>query len=161
MKKLLFAVTLLVAFSTASFSNELIAEGKTHSVMGDYKIEKTDTPFTLNGEAFEAFLITYKNSPLEVKVVVMKEENCKNYLVLSDALSVQYVCNENYFGVERLNNKLKSEGYSTTDDSMNRSEYFRQKVLSSGNLSELESTQLIAAYFPQLMKSADNPFAAN
>ncbi len=161
MKKLLFAATLIVAFSTASFSKELIAEGKTHSVMGDYKIEKTDTPVTLNGEAFEAFLITYKNSPLEVKVVVMKGENCKNYVVLSDALSVQYVCNENYFGVEKLDKKLGSNGFSTNDESMNRSEYFRQKVISNGNISELESTQLIAAYFPQLMRSADNPLAAN
>jgi len=161
MKKLLFAATLIVAFSTASFSKELIAEGKTHSVMGDYKIEKSDTPVTINGEEFEALLITYKNSPLEVKVVVRKGENCKNYLVFSDVLSVQYVCNENYFGVEKLDKKLESNGFSTNDESMNRSEYFRQKVISNGQISELEGTQLIAAYFPQLVKSTDNPLAAN
>jgi hypothetical protein len=160
MKKLLFAAILIVAFSTASFSKELVAEGKTHSVMGDYKIEKTDTPVTINGEEFKAFLITYKNSPLEVKVVVRKGQNCKNYLVLSDELSVQYVCNKNYFGVERLDKSLEKDGYSTADGSINRSEYFRQKVLSHGNLSDIESTQLIAAYFPQLMNSADNTLAA-
>jgi len=161
MKRMLFAGLLIVAFSTASFSKELIAEGKTHSVMGDYKIEKADTPVTINGEAFEAFLITYKNSPLEVKVVVSKGKNCKNYLVLSNELSVQYVCNEYYFGVERLDKKMESNGFSTNDESMNRSEYFRQKVISNGQISELEGTQLIAAYFPQLVKSADNTLAAN
>jgi len=156
-----FAAILIVAFSTASFSKEFIAEGKTHSVMGDYKIEKADTPVTINGEEFDALLITYKNSPLEVKVVVRKGENCKNYLVLSDALSVQYVCNEYYFGVERLDKKMVSNGFSTNDESMNRSEYFRQKVISNGQISELEGTQLIAAYFPQLVKSTNNPLAAN
>jgi hypothetical protein len=50
MKKILSAALLIVAFSTASFSREFVTSGKTHSALGDYKIEKADTPVILNGE---------------------------------------------------------------------------------------------------------------
>ncbi len=53
---------------------------------------------------------------MEVTVVVCKERKCKKYVVLSDKLSVQYVCNANYFGVERLDKSLEKEGYKTSDD---------------------------------------------
>ncbi len=159
MKRTIFAALLIVAFSAASFSREFVAGGKTHSVLGDYKIEIADNPVTINGENFKAFLISYQNSNLEVTVVIKKGANCKNYLVLSDKLSVQYVCNENYFGVEKLDKSLAKDGLVTSDLALNRSEYFHQKVLAPGMRSELENTQLIAAYFPMLLKSADETLA--
>jgi hypothetical protein len=152
MKKLFFAALLTVAFSTASFTRELVAEGKTNSAFGDFKIEIADNPVTINGQEFKAFVISYKNSPLEVKVAVKKDRNCKKYIVLSEKLSVQYVCNESYFGVERLDKSFEKDGYTTSDESLNRSEYFHQKVLSTGQGSEVDNTMLIAAYFPMLIK---------
>jgi hypothetical protein len=152
MKKLFFAALLTVAFSTASFTRELVAEGKTNSAFGDFKIEIADNPVTINGQEFKAFVINYKNSPLEVKVAVKKDRNCKKYIVLSEKLSVQYVCNESYFGVERLDKSFEKDGYTTSDESLNRSEYFHQKVLSTGQGSEVDNTMLIAAYFPMLIK---------
>jgi len=144
MKRLFFAALLLAAFSSASFSREFVAGGKTYSALGDYKIEIADN--------FKTFIISYQNSPMEVKVVITKGEKCKNYIVLSDQLSVQYVCNENYFGVEKLDKSFEKEGYSTLDTALNRSEYFHQKVLAPGKRGEIENAQLIAAYFPMLLK---------
>jgi len=152
MKRLFFAALLLAAFSSASFSREFVAGGKTYSALGDYKIEIADNPVTINGENFKTFIISYQNSPMEVKVVITKGEKCKNYIVLSDQLSVQYVCNENYFGVEKLDKSFEKEGYSTLDTALNRSEYFHQKVLAPGKRGEIENAQLIAAYFPMLLK---------
>jgi len=160
MKRLLFSALLLVAFSSASFSREFVAGGKTHSALGDYKIEIADNPVTINGEQLKAFIITYQNSDLEVTVAIKKEKKCKDYIVLSDKLSVQYVCNENYFGVEKLDKSLEKDGYITSDANMNRSEYFHQKVLASGQRGELENTQLIAAYFPMLIKSTETGVGA-
>jgi hypothetical protein len=151
MKRMFFAALLILAFSTASFTREVIAEGKTFSALGDYKIEIADDPITINGVEFKAFLISYQNSDLEVKVAVMKERKCKKYIVISDKLSIQYVCNANYFGVERLDKSFEKAGYSTTDAALNRSEYFHQKVLTSGQGCELDNTMLIAAYFPKLI----------
>jgi hypothetical protein len=154
MKKNLFAALLIVAFSSASFGREVVAEGKTHTALGDYKIEVDDNSVTINGEEFTPFIISYQNTNLEVKVAVKKEDDCKKYYVLSDELSVQYVCNANYFGVEMLDKSFEKEGYSTSNASLDRSEYFHQKVLTSGNGFELDCTMLIAAYFPRLIKNS-------
>lgn len=151
MKKMIFLALLTVAFGSASFSREFVAEGKTYSALGDYRIEKADNPVTINGEELKAFVISYQNSPMEVTIVIRKGKNCKNYIVLSDKLSVQYVCNENYFGVEKLDKSLVVEGYNTTDAALNRSEYFHQKKLAPGKRGEIENTQLIAAFFPMLL----------
>jgi hypothetical protein len=159
MKKMFFAALLLVAFSNASFTREFVAGGKTHSALGDYKVEIADNPVTLNGQQVKAFIISYQNSPLEVTVAIMKGEKCKNYIVLSDKLSVQYVCNENYFGVEKLDKSLNADGYMTSDAALNRSEYFHQKKLAEGKRGEVENTQLIAAFFPMLLKNTEEVLA--
>jgi hypothetical protein len=151
MKRMFFAAVLLTVISVASFARELVAEGKTNTGMGDFKIAVADNPVLINGEKFKAYVISYQNSPLEVKVAIKKERGCKTYIVLSDKLSVQYVCNANYFGVERLDKSFESKGFATTDATLNRSEYFHQKVITSGQGCELDNTMLIASYFPKLI----------
>jgi len=160
MKRMFFAVILLVAFSAASFASEFVAEGKTHSALGKYKITKADNPVTINGEELNAFEISYQNSPLVVKVAIMDDVNCKKYLVLSDKLSVQYVCNDSYFGVERLDKSLAEQGFTTSDAALDRSEYFHQKVLTSGQAPEIDNTMLIAAFFPRLINGNSDMVAA-
>ncbi len=151
MKRVFFAVVLVVAMVTTSFSRELVAEGKTHSALGDYKIEMADNPVKINGVDHKAFVISYQNSPMEVTVVVTKGKNCKNYVVLSDKLSVQYVCNESYFGVQLLDPSFEKDGFKTSTAALNKSEYFHQKVITAGKRGEVENTQMIAAYFPMLI----------
>lgn len=152
MKRILTAALLIVAFSTASFSREFVVGGKTHTTLGDYKIELADKPVVINGEELKAYVISYQNSPLEVKVAIRKDKKCKNYIVLSDKLSVQYVCNGSYFGVQRLDKSFEKDGLTTSDQALNRSEYFHQKLIAPGVQTEVENTQLIAAYFPMLIK---------
>jgi hypothetical protein len=89
---------------------------------------------------------------MEVKVVIRKDKKCKNYIVLSDKLSVQYVCNGEYFGVQKLEKSLEKDGFTTSDQALNRTEYFHQKLIATGKQAEGEATQLIAAYFPMLIK---------
>ena len=155
-----FAVLLLIAFSNTTFSREFVTSGKSHTVLGDYKIEIADKPVTLNGEELKAFIISYQNSPMEVTVAIKKDKKCKKYFVLSDKLSVQYVCNENYFGVEKLDKSLAKDGLTTSDAAINRSEYFHQKVIAPGKNGEVENTQLIAAFFPMLLKETKEILAS-
>ena len=150
---MIFTALLIVAFGSASFSRELVAEGKTYSALGDYKIEIADNPVTINGDVFSAFVISYQNTPLEVRVAIRKEHDCKKYIVLSEKLCVQYVCNANYFGVERLDKSYEKDGYVTSDLFLDKNEYFHQKVLTSGMGCELDNTRLIASYFPMLIKN--------
>jgi hypothetical protein len=160
MKKMILLTVLLAAVSTVSFGQKVVAKGQTFTAMGDYRIEALDEPSPLAGSNCQVYLIKYANSELDVRVVVCKEKHCRKYLVLSDKLSVQYVCNQNYFGVERLDQKYEKDGYLTSDSNLNRMEYFHQKVLGPGQKTELEATQFIAAYFPLLLKPVESLTAA-
>jgi hypothetical protein len=151
MKRMFFAALLFVAFSSVSFSREFVAEGKTYSALGDYKIKLADNPVTINGVQLKAYVISYENSPMEVKVAIMKDKKCKNYIVLSDKLSIKYVCNGDYFGVQKLGKSFEKDGILTSEESLNRSEYFHQRLIAQGKQDEVEATQLIAAYFPMLI----------
>jgi hypothetical protein len=155
MKTLIFGALLTMAFSSASFAREFVAGGKSNTALGDYKIEIADNPVIINGEKLKTYIISYQNSPMEVTVVIQNGKKCRNYIVLSDKLSIQYVCNENYFGVQKLEKVFEKEGYKTDDVALNRGEYFHQKVLSPGKRDELESAHLIACYFPMLINDTE------
>lgn len=147
-------MTMLVALiSTVTFGKKVVAKGQTFSPLGNYKIETVDNPVAMKGNDCEAYKISYENTPMEVTLIVCKEQKCKRYVVLSDKLSVQYVCNPVYFGVERLDKSFEKEGYKTVDEFLNREEYFHQKVLGPGQQLEIDAAKLIAAYFPFLLKT--------
>jgi hypothetical protein len=160
MKRMLLAAVLILAVSTASFARKKVAEGKTFTDLGNYKIELADNTVPLKGAECKTFIISYEKSPMEVKVVICKERKCKRYVVLSDKLSVQYICNGSYFGVGKLDESFEKEGYRTSDSALNRYEYFHQKVITLGQNSELENTQLIAAYFPMLLNNITEVIAS-
>ncbi len=160
MKRMILAAVLVIAFGSASFGRKLVAEGATYTSLGNYKIETADNQVPLKGQDCKAYVISYENSPMEVTVAIYKERNCRKYVVISDKLSVQYVCNNNYFGVEKLDRTFEKDGHTTSDAAMNRSEYFHQKVLSPGKRGELEATQIIAAFFPRLLNGTSEVVAS-
>jgi len=160
MKRLFLAAVIVTAFCAASFAGKVVAEGKTFTALGDYTIETADNPALVKGEECKTFIISYENSPMKVTVAICKDRKCKKYVVLSDKLSVQYVCNENYFGVEKLDKAFEKDGYKTSDTELNRSEYFHQKVITPGKRGELEATQLIAAFFPMLLNTTTEAIAS-
>ena len=150
MKKTILAVLLLLSISITSFSNEFVTKGKTYGAVGDYKIESADS-ITINGEQLKSYLITYQNSPLEVTVAIKKQKGCKTFIVLSEQLSVKYVYTKNRFGVEKLD--IKKDGYETSDNAMNRTEYYYQKLITSDPNNNIDNVKMIAAYFHALIKS--------
>jgi hypothetical protein len=153
MKKMILLTVLIAMVSTVAFGKKVVAKGQTFSALGNYKIETVDNSITLKGNDCQAYTISYENTPMEVTVIVCKERKCRRYVVLSDKLSVQYVCNPVYFGVERLDKSFEKEGHKTIDQNLNREEYFHQKVLGPGQQPEIEATKLIAAYFPFLLNT--------
>jgi hypothetical protein len=151
MKRLFLAAVIVTAFCTASFAGKVVAEGKTFTALGDYTIETADNPAIVKGEECKTFLISYGNTPMKVTVAIYKDRKCRKYVVL---------CNENYFGVEKLDKEFEKDGYKTSDAELNRSEYFHQKVISPGRRDMLEATQLIAAYFPMLLSTTTEAIAS-
>jgi hypothetical protein len=155
MKRMISATVLLLMVSAVTFGKNPVATGKTFSPLGDYTLTATDNTTPLKGKDCQTYKLSYENSPLDVTVIICKDRGCKRYVVLSDKLSVQYVCNADYFGVEKLDKAFAAEGYTTSDEELNRVEYFHQKVLGPGRMNELDATKLVAAYFPFLLKNAD------
>lgn len=159
MKRVVLSAMLIIAVSVASFATKYVATGKTWSLIGDYRIEVAETPVVLNGEELKTFVITYDNSDQRITVAVDKQKKFSNYIVISDKLSVQYVSNSSYFGVEKLDKKYSKMGYTTLDDDLNRSEFLNQRVISREPAGALENARMIAAFFPALVKEFDSLLA--
>jgi len=160
MKRFVLSSLLLLAIALGSYARTLVAKGKTYLAVGDYRIEVADKPFVLDGRELKTYVISYANNPMEVTVAIDKGKKCSTYLVLSDKLSIQYVCNESYFGVEKIAKAYGKHGLQTSDNQLNRSEYFHQKVLTNGDNSMLENAKLIAAFYPALVKDINSTLAA-
>lgn len=160
MKRIILTAALIFAVSMASFARKFVAEGKTYSVFGNYKIEIADNPVTLKGKELKAFVISFENSKMEVTVALDKNRKGMTYYVLSDNLSVEYVCNGEYFGVAKLDKELEKDGYKTSDATLNRFEYFHQKVITTGINCDLDNIKLIATYYPMLINNYKNMLAA-
>jgi hypothetical protein len=159
MKRIVLIAGLIVAVSLASYARKFVAEGKTYSALGNYRIEMDNKSMMINGKEHKPFVITYENSNLEVRVAVDMDKEGKKYYVISHNLSVQYVANRKYFGVEKLAPELEKEGYRTSDAALNRVEYFHQKVITRGEGWRRDNTKLIAAYFPMLLNNVENIMA--
>lgn len=151
MKRIIFGLVLFAAFSTLSFG-KVVVRGNSNTPLGMYTIELADKPVMLGGEEMKCYFITYEKSPLQVKVLVDKEKNCKNYIVISDELSVMYTCNGVFFGVNRLDGKYSASGLTTSDEKLDRYDYFHQKVIAHGTTEDFDATMLIASFFPALIK---------
>ena len=159
MKRLVLLAALVVAVSLASYARKPVAEGKTYSPFGDYTIQVDNKSVWINGKEHKPFVITYENSNLKVRVAIDMDRQGKKYYVLSDNLSVQYVSNRHYFGVEKLDKVIEMDGFSTSDAALNRVEYFHQKAITTGYSWRRNNTKLIAAFFPMLLNNLENLIA--
>ena len=141
MKRLLISVILAVVMIISTFAKtNIVAEGKTHTSMGDYQITVCDEPCILNGKELSTFTVMYENSEILVQIAVQKRGKATVYVVTSEELSVEYVQSNRRFGI----------GDIIESKDINRQAYYQQKVLTHGQ-SQKGSLGLIAAYFPYLL----------
>ena len=137
-----FLFFLFFFLGTSVIAKEFVAEGKTYTAMGDYKIITCDQPCIVNGDTLDAFTVMYENSPMEVKIAVHKDKSVTTYVVMSEKISITYVQHKGHFGIETI----------MDDKNINMEEYYHQRILTKGQ-SKKESMKLIAAYFPYLFSN--------
>ena len=152
MKRIVLTTALILIISLASFANQLLSQGHSNSQFGDFKIEALDNRMPFKDKELDLYQITYEKNGLTVIVALDKEKKCKKYYVLSEKLPIQYECNGVYFGVKLLDNDLLYNGFPITLDSVNKTEYYSQRVLATGITDTLDHLNLIAAYYPGLYK---------
>ena len=150
MKRIFLTTVLFLTLCVASFATQIVAEGKSNSAFGNYKIEALDDHLMFMNKELDKYQITYENTDLSVIVVLDKQKKCKKYYVLSEQIPVQYECNGVYFGIKKLDKALEANGYITTLDNLNKVEFYRQRVLTSGTTATVDHLNLIASYYPGL-----------
>jgi hypothetical protein len=160
MKRMIFTALLLLIISAGVFARKLVAEGKTHTALGNFKIETADQPLVVNNVPLDTYVITYENSKMSLTIAIDKDKKCKRYLTISDKLSVQYVCYGTHFGIEKLNEKYANDGLKTSESALNRSAYFHQKVIVQGKNDPITCMRLIGAFFPELLNDQENIIAS-
>lgn len=158
MKRAVSILAIILFITGYTFSQEqkatgkIVAEGVTDTPFGGYRVESYSEPIMIEGQEVTCYMITYEKSPITIKVLVDKEKKCKNYIVISNGLSVMYKCNGQFFGVNRIDEKYRKDGYITDDKYLDKEKYFHQKLLVQGQQEEVFATSLIACYFPELIK---------
>jgi hypothetical protein len=156
MKRMILTTLIIVLVSVVSYARKFVADGKTFTSMGNFKIETADQMLVLNGVELSTYVITYDNSNLSVTIAIDKDNKRCRFLTLSNKLSVQYVCCRDYFGIEKLDLKYGKAGLTTSDASLNRDAYFHQKVISRGDTDHISCMRLIASYYPALLNDLEN-----
>jgi hypothetical protein len=152
MKKIVLTTVLILIISVVTFANQVLFQGNSNSQFGAYVIVALDNQMPFKDKELAQYQITYENGQTVV-VAVENLEKCKKYYVLSDKLPMQYECNGVYFGVKLLDNNLLYNGFPITLDSVNKTEYYNQRVLARGVNGTLDHLNLIAAYYPGLYKA--------
>lgn len=152
----MFLLTMVYTFAQEqNASGKTVAEGITNTPFGAYRVEVYGEPIMIEGQEVTCYKITYDKSPITIKVLVDKEKKCKNYIVISNGLSVMYKCNGQFFGVNRIDEKYGKNGYVTDDTYLDKENYYHQKLLVQGQQEEVFAASLIACYFPELIKNKD------
>jgi hypothetical protein len=152
MKTIFLTIAMILLVSMFAMGNKLVAKGSSNSAFGDYKIEQLEDHMMLNGKELDKYMITYEKTDLKVVVVLDKQKSCKKYYVLTDKAPVQYECNGIYFGIKKLDNDLMASGFATCLDNLNKEGYYHQKVIENGTTTTLDHLELIACYYPELLK---------
>ena len=150
MKRILLTAVIILTVCVASMANRVVAKGQSNSAFGDYKIEQSDNHLMFQNKELDQYLITYEKSDVKVVVVLDKQKKCKKYYVLTDQIPIQYECNGTYFGIKKLDKELLSMGFKTSLDNLNRTEFFHQRVITTGMTNTIDHLQLIASYYPGL-----------
>jgi hypothetical protein len=154
MKRIILISGLIVAICFSSYGRKFVSAGDTHSPLGKYKIEVDDNYMMINGSQHKPYVVSFENTDMEVRVAVTMEKGCRKYYVLSDNLSLQYVSNRHYFGVEMLDGELEKDGFRTSTESLNKLEYFHQKAITGGEDSSYSS--LLSAAYQQYRRDSCN-----
>jgi hypothetical protein len=160
MKKVISLISAVFMLSLTSYAKSPIAEGNTHSCLGTFVVENSIKPIVVDGRSLTTYTITYENSEETIRIGIDdSDRKCTKYLVVSGNLSIQYDCNSKYFGVEKLDRKYHNDGFKTSDLTLDREQFFHQKILTQNKISQIDQVKLISVFFPKLVKDYEQVFA--
>jgi len=161
MKKLAMFIVLIVLTLGATNANAADLPGKLASLkgnsntfLGNYEIKELPQA-VLKGENLRAFELTYQKGQKSVLIYLDERSNCKDYVVRSKNLEVAYRCKKNSFGVQFV--PVKHQKYKPEVNALflAHDQFQKQQKISDGELPLETALDLIASYYPHLLKRSD------
>ena len=133
MKRVISLLMMIVMISFVTQA-KFFLKGETHCALGDYSIVKAPDSFVLNGDKLDTYIISYENSEKTVKIAVKKEEDCCRYIVLSEDLSLQYICKKDYFGVSLHKDDFNKLGLESNRDMIDLNGFHHQRIITPNSI---------------------------
>ena len=151
MKKIFISAVITLTVFMVSDWNPLVSKGQSNSASGDYQITKITDHLVLNGRELDQYLISYKKPEMKLIIGVDKQKKCGKYYVLSGLFPVEYDCSDSLFGIKKLEQELVDKGFVTDLNSLDKQEFYRQRILTEEHLGTVDQLNLIASYYPGLL----------
>jgi hypothetical protein len=160
MKRLSFlsiVLLMIVALSTnaADIRGNLISlNGNSNTYLGNYQIKELE-PVNNNGQMMRTFEMKYDNAEKPVMVYIDEQSKCRDYIVRCKNLEIKYVCKKTSFGASLVDVKHAKYDPLLNARFLSEENFENQKKLSEGSLPIPSALELIASYFPDLLKRRD------
>jgi hypothetical protein len=155
MKTKLFILTICIAVlsmgATADIKDGKAMTGSSLTDFGRYTLVNSNAPMVVDNQVLKTYELTYENAANPILIGVVKEKDCKTFIVRSDEFEIEYTCIKGVFGVKKMEQKYASLPKAEVDSKMNKVSYYSQRVICQNNKSEDELLGLIACYFPNMV----------
>ena len=157
MKRLSFLLVLLllvISFSTKAVEingNLISLNGNSNSYLGEFQIQELE-PTLVHGQLMRTFEINYAKTDKTVMIFLEEGPNCRDYIVRSNNLEIKYVCKKSSFGVALLEYKQAKHNPDVNALFLSQKQFDCQQKLSDGRLPIPTALELIASYYPDLLK---------
>lgn len=143
---------LFSVFANAKIKDGQAMTGNSLSDLGQYKITHSESPIVYNDQVLETYDLQYENAANPIKIAVMQEKKCRNFIVRSDEFEVQYACTNGVFGVKKIEKRFQEVPEAEVSMKLDRVGYYAQRVICQDKKSLDDYLGLIACYFPDLVK---------
>ena len=144
--------TVLIAVSaSAKIKDGRALSGNSLSELGKYKVVNAEVPMVIDDKAVTTYDLTYENASETIRIGLVKDGKCLNYIVRADDFEMQYTCNKGMFGVKKMEKRFQEIPKDEINTKLDKVSYYSQRIICQNKKSEDELLGLIACYFPALM----------
>lgn len=150
------SLMLLVGIISASATSapETLS-GNSQTLLGEYQITELE-PETVNNETMRKFQLDYENGVAPVTIYLSERRNCREYIVRSKVMEVQYVCNKKGFGATPVSSRNSLYPEQTNKMFLSAEALGYQERITEGEVGLQKALGLIACYYPSLLKNIQN-----
>ncbi|QIA08628.1 hypothetical protein [Draconibacterium halophilum] len=155
-KLVLFSIciALLSMGATAKIKDGKAMTGNSLTEFGKYTIAISQAPMVYEDQVLETFELTYENTnaPVRIGVLCEDEKKCKTYIVRTAEFEIEYACQNNVFGVKKMEPRFQQLPKEEMELKLDKVAYYAQRVICQNKKSQDDLLGLIACYFPDLVK---------